>query len=226
MTTKTQKLVYKMLVTSTGEALCDSGGAYGRNWERNQKKTIGDFIKEPAVKISEDLKDLKKGEIIDDYYPVVSVFHYLSRYEIDSVCDWFNKLACDDWDSDIHGVSESQLKRLNKKFEVEMIGEGYNTYNGECPLTQTLQGQSLTINGDNYELIQIHQGCDVRGGYTDAKLFKKLDYVDFMTWDIYGSINGQDVSTCYDGVNLTSDDTDKVVPIDKNSKIELWLAEY
>ena len=34
------------------------------------------------------------------------------------------------------------------------------------------------INDEEYILIQIHNGADVRGGYTDAKLFKLND--DFL----------------------------------------------
>ena len=41
-----------------------------------------------------------------------------------------------------------------------------------------LQGSHLKINGDFYTLIQIHGGAVVRGGYTDAKLLKKGDYID------------------------------------------------
>ena len=41
MTTLTRQTVeqtiYGMLTESTGAALCDSGGAYGRHWQRNQK---------------------------------------------------------------------------------------------------------------------------------------------------------------------------------------------
>lgn len=47
--TKNQKAIYKLLTTSTWSALCDSGGAYGRHWERNQKKSIQDFIREPEI---------------------------------------------------------------------------------------------------------------------------------------------------------------------------------
>jgi hypothetical protein len=34
-----------------------------------------------------------------------------------------------------------------------------------------LQGSWVEINGDVYLLLQIHGGCDARGGYTNAKLF-------------------------------------------------------
>lgn len=46
-----------------------------------------------------------------------------------------------------------------------------NTYNGECLLSQTLQFIYFEYEGDSYVLLQVHGGCDVRGGYTDAKVF-------------------------------------------------------
>lgn len=33
---KTKHLIYEMLTENTGRHMLDSGGAYGRNWERNQ----------------------------------------------------------------------------------------------------------------------------------------------------------------------------------------------
>ena len=47
-------------------------------------------------------------------------------------------------------------------------------------MSQILQGANLTINEEQYILIQIHGGADARGGYTDAKLFKCGDYMDGM----------------------------------------------
>ena len=43
----TAKIIYKMLTESTGKHMLDSGGAYGRHWERNQKKSFKDFKNEP-----------------------------------------------------------------------------------------------------------------------------------------------------------------------------------
>ena len=46
-----------------------------------------------------------------------------------------------------------------------------------------MQGHHLEFGDENYALIQIHQGADVRGGYTDAKLFKLNDYAE--PWNVY-----------------------------------------
>jgi hypothetical protein len=48
-----------------------------------------------------------------------------------------------------------------------------NTYNGESSLSQVLQVIGV---GDTYDCdviaLSIHNGADVRGGYTDYKLFR------------------------------------------------------
>jgi len=77
----------------------------------------------------------------------------------------------------LYGVSREAWDYLKCSFDVE-IERGFNTYNGDSDLSQTLQGSTLTINDEYYYLIQIHGGCDVRGGYTDAKLFACDIYSD------------------------------------------------
>ena len=60
-------------------------------------------------------------------------------------------------------------------FEIKHF-RSWNTYNGDCDLSQTLQGATMEIEGEIYFLIQIHGGADVRGGYTDAYLFRCANY--------------------------------------------------
>jgi hypothetical protein len=103
----------------------------------------------------------------------VSVFHYLSQLQTDWVCDYFNAMPCGDWDADgeVYGVSQFQWDWLTLKCEVK-VDRTFNTYNGDSDLSQILQGSWLTINDEPYMLLQVHGGCDARGGYTNAKLFQ------------------------------------------------------
>ena len=59
--------------------------------------------------------------------------------------------------------------------DYEHLG-GYNTYNGENCLDKTLQWNTFAIhNGDvegHYMILQIHNGCDVRGGYSTPHVFQ------------------------------------------------------
>jgi len=58
-----------------------------------------------------------------------------------------------------------------------------------------LQGVSLRLFVDgqyeDYALIQIHNGADVRGGYTDAKLFKVNEYAEYIS-EYMGQIEIED----------------------------------
>ena len=135
--TETQKLVYAMLTENTGVHMCDSGGANGRMWQRNQAKTNEDFDNEQEETIEKSEWTDKNGETYTEYERTVSVFHYLSELELDDVCDKFNELNTDclEWGGDISwGVSQKGADFL------ELIGmeckHQFNTYNGESDLSQ------------------------------------------------------------------------------------------
>lgn len=174
--TNTQELVYKMLTENTGSHFLDSGGTDNRGWQRNAKKTISDFNNEQAEQYFFD--DTYKYPEIER---TVSVFHFLSNLELDEICNKFNKLNTNtkDWDGDFYGVSAKAQKYLDTLTDTNIEVREWNTYNGDSDLSQTLQGANLRLFNDgqfeDYMLVQIHNGADVRGGYTDAKLFKVTD---------------------------------------------------
>ena len=212
-----KELVYKMLIENTGVALCDSGGGSNRHWQKNQNRTQKDFESDAPVEV-----DISND---DDYTYTISVFHYLTGNEdyiqLDDVCDDFNNKfsTMDNWDSDIYGVSDKAKEYLVRKgFDVK---RSFNTYNGECFLSQTLQGTYLKLDDKYYVLLQIHNGCDVRGGYTDAKMFYLPN--EFMpSQDVYGTIDGVPVDNLYDGYNLT-DELGNEVKVKKDSIVSLSL---
>lgn len=214
--TKQQELVYKMLTENTGIHMMDSGGADGRGWQRNQKKTIEDFINEPHAYINDSYED--------ETYPAISVFHHLSNeelFQLDASCNKFNKKfnVMDNWDGIGYGVSEEATKWLEEQGFDMWSAKTFNTYNFECLLDQTLQGTTIRLCDDLYVLLQIHNGADVRGGYTDAKLFKlPTEYMEY--GNVEGTIDGQEVTTAYDGYSLTTHSGEHV-QVREDSKIEL-----
>lgn len=164
----TLEKLHEMLTENTGRHFLDSGDHYGRHWQRNQAKTLEDFINEPEETIS--------YQRIGGYFErTVSVFHFLSELELCDICEEFNRIneEADEWDNslDVYGVSWSAWEYLTNFHEVD-VERTWNTYNGDSDLSQTLQGATLEIDGEGYFLIQIHGGCDVRGGYTTARLFR------------------------------------------------------
>lgn len=177
-TTQVQRLVYRMLTECTGKHFLDSGFSNGRHWQRNQKKTIRDFMREPAEKFFADIREATdKHEARVDISRNVSVFQYLTHsLELDEICDKFNRRnnKPKDWeggDDKIYGASRRAWDWLTENTDVT-VKYTVNTYNHDSDLSQILQYSVLEINDETYFVIQIHNGADARGGYTDAKLFK------------------------------------------------------
>ena len=220
-TTEIQEIIYGMLTECTGAALCDSGGAYGRNWERNSKKSIADFINEPDVTCD----DLDVTESTD-LCCIISVFHYLSnQLELNEVCRAFNSIPVDDWDGDLfYGLSLKGQKFLESLGVTEL--NAFNTYNGESDLSQVLQGAYFQVNDIDYVILQIHNGCDVRGGYTDAKIFVLNEWNDgyLKREAIYGDIDGVQIDNQYNGYSLTTENGESV-PVTKKSKVSIYLID-
>jgi len=218
--------LYEMLTENTGTHMLDSGGAYGRNWQRNKDTTIETWENADAV----------TSEIYSDEVTyTINVYHYLkNQLDVDEICHKFNDMIAkaDNWDyDDYYGVSDIQGTFL------ELIGfeKGYteNTYNHESNLSQILQYSTLTLDDEYYILIQIHGGCDARGGYTDAKLFKLDNGYDYdsgylVPENVYGTVTTDDVeylvSNTYDGWSLTIDNDNcngEPVPVNENSIVVL-----
>ena len=171
-----QKVVFEMLTESTGTHMLDSGGGSGRHWQRNQKRRFIDFRDEPEATL------ILEPKYVD---AEISVFHFLTAgaldlrteaLELDDLAVEFNALGCDVWNGDYYGTSAEQCDWLDRR-GFKPLNDGWNTYNWDSILSQTLQGTTLeNSDGDQYELIQIHNGADVRGGYTNARLFRSDDY--------------------------------------------------
>ena len=155
MPTSLQERIYQMLTTSTGRHLLDSGDYYGRHWEKNQTRTIEDFLMDPTATLDE------YGDLS------ISVFHHLDNClalapELDAVYVEFTQ-----------GSDAGHLEDIAAF--IEYIGAtataSVNTYNYESALSQVLQYQMFEFNGGEYVALQIHQGADVRGGYTRPVIF-------------------------------------------------------
>mgnify|MGYP003113883225 CR=1 FL=1 len=178
----TANLIHTMLTTSTGTHMLDSGGDNGRHWQRNQSKSLADFNAEPEAVLEWYCKRDDAGNIIEASPEVtVSLFHKLTSGVIwqDDYCREFNAMPCDDWRGDYYGTSSEQSEWLDMRGFVQPHGsDGWNTYNWDNNFSQVIQGHNLELEGEHYVLIQVHNGADVRGGYTDAKLFRLNDYAE------------------------------------------------
>lgn len=169
----TRRVLAKMLTTNTGTHMLDSGGAYGRNWERNQGV---DF--EATSPATVEFRNYN-GAL--DIVATLNVYHWLAdRLTYDAKLDrrfyrWATRpsRADDPW---LQSAEEFVEHLATRGHEIAgLYGEDkpftVNTYNGEDMLSQTIQYIYFTMDGDAYVLLQIHGGCDVRGGYTRPYAF-------------------------------------------------------
>jgi len=170
---KTQ--VYRMMTENTGRHFLDSGGAYGRHWERNQQLTIDDFDRRPEQTHEVTLYYDDDGNVkYADCMVTTDLWHWLvgANLDYDDKCVEFNALIeqSDPWDDDL-GFVTSKCARLLERWNPE-YGELYNTYNDDCTLNQCILYRWVTIDDEKYVLLSVHGGCDVRGGYTASRLFR------------------------------------------------------
>ena len=168
---KLNKLICDMLTEPTGIALCDSGGSRGRMWQRNQGLTV-----EALEERNEATLEISHSEKFGwDFEVTIDLYHFLKeRLHLDDFCEEFNELPVEDWEGDGYGLSKAGQEWLEAR-DFELL-ESHNTYNWESNLSQVIQYtevRNLNTPGEEYILLQVHGGADVRGGYTDAKLFLK-----------------------------------------------------
>lgn len=158
MATINQEVLAGMFTENTGSHFLDSGGAYGRNWQRNQGKVVDDFINSPVA-------------ILGRYGVTIDSFHYLDAYlDYDSELD--NEFQ--EWIDDPIREDDSYFECVYnwcENFETSYV-PSFLTYNEENLLSQDFQVDTFMIDGDDYCCLSIHGGCDIRGGYTRPKIFR------------------------------------------------------
>lgn len=194
----TQNIFASMLTENTGRHFLDSGGAYGRHWERNQGKEGKDFDKQPMAWVKWDYGFI--NFTISTYHFLREKLHY--EEEIDTMFQrWMNRKAHEDMGylQLMEAFPAYLAKVLGRKdgttFEpAGLYGDGspmvINTYNEESNLDQVIQYVYFTLvddhgsrEEDTYVLLQVHGGCDVRGGYTAPRVFSMGRYDDTGIFD-------------------------------------------
>jgi hypothetical protein len=196
--TPTERKIAEMLLENTGTHMLDSGGAYGRRWEQMRDRFGVDRYHPGVVDYDNIAEQLRTGmrASIDRYGSLdINVFFFLTdhlayderlakKYDRWQEVTNYGKDRWDkDWGLPLMYRFTDQLSKHGLVTGIYGDGEPFteNTYNGECSLSHTLQYRFFTYEhaGDepaflpdgSYVLLQIHNGCDVRGGYTDPVLF-------------------------------------------------------
>jgi hypothetical protein len=169
--TSTRKKLAAMLTENSGCALCDSGDYYGRHWQRNQGR---DFESEPVGTLSAQIWE-RDGQMQIDLSASLSVYHWLAE-----------RLT---YNAKLQAKFKRWQKRTGNYGDLEgctlfvdslpdargIYGDGepvtVNTYNAPDALSQVFQFIYWEDSDGAHVVLQIHGGCDERGGYTDGVCF-------------------------------------------------------
>lgn len=184
----TEQVVANMLRYNTGRHLLDSGGAYGRNWERNQDR---DFATEPAERVEFSTYQWGDKPMNWDIDYRLSLYHYLTTQllYVPELDEQFHAFC------DLPEHEDDSYLELMETF-CESIGVEYqtvNTYNGESNLDQVMQYVHYRDADDNLiVIVSVHGGCDVRGGYAKPHVFRACPWDD----DEFHWRHAQDVQLC------------------------------
>lgn len=186
--------IIQMLTENVGRAMGDSGGypkyddegnyigsevGYGRHYERNQ--CIKDWDKLPILTVNyqED----------DEYiaYFSLNIYHYLVNFlNITEKSEQLNKEF--KMFSEKEGNEDKSWLKLIEEFTNDFeecwccSEEIINTYNYDTILSQNIQYSIFHSNKFNADFIilQTHNGCDVRGGYSTPYIFQLDDVGSFL----------------------------------------------
>lgn len=196
----TEQILKQMLTENTGRHILDSGGAYGRNWERNQGR---DFDSEPECTVN---FRWGVGVTANLYHWLKQRVHY--EPEMDSIFYDYAELPGNE-DESWFELAENFPKWLAEQgHEVDGISDKRegpitgNTYNSDNILSQDFWYMRFCCDNYEYVMIMIHGGCDIRGGYTAPRIFQEVVY-DYSLYD-----TGRCTICCTNPVESHSWDTD------------------
>ena len=201
-----KKEIIAMLQENTGRHFLDSGGAYGRHWERNSKlpNTIKYWDSTPSAWLN------VYGGKYSEIYGTISLYHFLVRsLSWDEEVTKLNKLWDKFWraDEDTYKSWDKLMDEFHAKYKEKYYFDEKNhlssfyTYNEENALNQDFIWIKLS---DEFCFIQIHGGCDARGGFTVPKIFKwsEENIYDFSRYTI-GCSKERDHYWDFDGVRFS-----------------------
>lgn len=191
-----EKVVKAQLTENTGAHLLDSGSAYGRHWEENQDNPpwerprwdlSGGFPVEnvyhrlaenverdrAAVALEAALYGYGRSGDRDRDGWLTSMEDFAGAERAPSRADlaeWFREAGYGDGDP--VGLADTVSAELPRDV---FGGEAFtmNTYNSEfADASQVLQFTAFGGPYAEYVAVQVHGGCDVRGGYTAPRVYR------------------------------------------------------
>lgn len=190
---ETTDILESMLKQDTGRHMLDSGSHYGRHFKENQEI---DSMEDTPVS-THDIRNYGDEDEIE-LLSYVSTYHFLKyRVEYTKQSHELHKQF-----KDYCNREELEGEAWTTCMDALLGNQMVNTYNGQHNVDQVLQYTSFTLKGVGYDTersprpedrefvlndrivkavpdihgdfvaLQIHNGCDVRGGYTAPVIFE------------------------------------------------------
>lgn len=185
--TEVESILHDMFHENTGRHILDSGGVYGRHWEKRQK--INDFRKQDPFtveinKYGDNMSIDFEADLFSFLSAILDRDEYVEEFE-DAFFEYANSNN-DSWFENMQNFTHGEYDPV----------ETINSYNDENYLSGVIQYTVFSINRDwIYDSdaiigLTIHGGCDVRDGYTKPRFFRvngdgPADLMDYST--LYGS---------------------------------------
>lgn len=167
----------RMFFESTGTHMLDSGGENMQQWQQHRTEGVKAFLERPEFTLEPEFFEKEP----EDVYTLHQLMYTLNTFKLlqkqleeDDICKEFNAIPDEGECSDTHyALTEEKFEKLlgllklnTKQFLTSSL---VNTYNFDNCIDSTLLYRNL---GEDYVLLNVHGGADVRGGYTYPKLFK------------------------------------------------------
>lgn len=187
ISTDASEVIKAQLIENTGKHLLDSGDAYGRHWQQNQDNPPWErpayIVRDGYVvhNVYDYLNDsVSRDRTCIDIERALFAFAYSDEYRRDGwrVCieDFAEAVADHGWD--IPGSEDLDDDTLDTVYSwADVLGPDvstWNTYNQEYhTLTQCILGHTFGDLYGEFVAVQIHNGADVRGGYTAPRIYRK-----------------------------------------------------
>jgi hypothetical protein len=195
--TDTATVIANQLAENTGVAMCDSGGARGRMWQRNQDAAAAHGLTVPEL--------FAAGQPVywDGHMVIIDTYHWMLerlefRADLQARFDrWINLgwIGLDRYErgpeTNHPGTADAYIERMVERGWMEEHPEftGWtNTYNCENLLSQDLQFRFAATTDDHplgaVEIVfmSTHNGADARGGCSNLKIYE-CDPWECLDWD-------------------------------------------
>lgn len=199
--TSTTEIIKAMLTENTGVHFLDSGGDDNRRWQRNQGV---DFDSQPKYRAEFSICPIDGTLQVDTS---VNLYH------------WMNDNL--HYDADLQARFDAWVEERNKYTPWLVLMEEFaeefsrgkpvtvNTYNEQSDLSQVVQYVEFCDRSQHetsHVLLQVHGGCDVRGGYTAPKCFRvRGDYYELVRSWVIDTVEAGEISWHWSDPGLWGD---------------------